>query len=162
MIKHSGIRKTRIAGFTLIELLVVVAIIGLLASIISVSISSQRVKARDSRRVTDIKQVKTGLDLYFAAGSGYPDTTVWNANIGKILQCSGIDILRIPQDPLPSTYSYTYAAASNSTTGCGTTVRARYEIEFYMERQARYYIMDEDGKLRDKVTGNSVTFDSIL
>ena len=44
-------------GFTLIELLVVIAIIGLLSSIAVVSLNGARAKARDAKRVSDVKQL---------------------------------------------------------------------------------------------------------
>ena len=56
--------KNATRGFTLIELLVVIAIIGLLASIVLVSLSSARRKARDSRRIGDLRQVQLALELY--------------------------------------------------------------------------------------------------
>jgi len=59
-------------GFTLIELLVVIAIIGLLSTLAVVALNSARQKSRDSKRVADVKQVQTALELYFADLNGYP------------------------------------------------------------------------------------------
>lgn len=52
-------------GFTLVELLVVIAIIGLLATIAFISLNSARGKARDAKRVSDIRQIQTALELYY-------------------------------------------------------------------------------------------------
>lgn len=62
-------------GFTLIELLVVIAIIGLLSTLAVVALNSARQKSRDSKRVADIKQIQTALELYFADNNGYPAQT---------------------------------------------------------------------------------------
>jgi len=51
-------------GFTLLEMLVVIAIIGLLASIMMLSVSRARQKARDVRRIGDIEQLQKLLELY--------------------------------------------------------------------------------------------------
>ena len=61
-------------GFTLIELLVVISIIGLLASIVLVSVNSARVKARDARRMSDLKQLQLALEMYYDSNNAYPST----------------------------------------------------------------------------------------
>ncbi len=66
------VRRQR--GFTLIELLVVIAIIGILASVVLVSLAQARVKARDSIRVQNLKQVALALEMYALENGGkYPD-----------------------------------------------------------------------------------------
>ncbi|NCN25919.1 prepilin-type N-terminal cleavage/methylation domain-containing protein, partial [Candidatus Falkowbacteria bacterium] len=48
-------------GFTLIELLVVIVIIGVLATLATVAVNGARTRARDSKRVSDLKQISTAL-----------------------------------------------------------------------------------------------------
>lgn len=70
-------------GFTLIELLVVISIISLLSSIVLASLRTARVKARDVKRIEDLQQIKTALELYFNDHNFYPglsNNTVWDTN----------------------------------------------------------------------------------
>src|SRR3989344_4554555 len=67
--------KIHSRAFTLIELLVVIAIIGILSSIILTNLNGSRQKARDVKRVADVKQLQLALALYFDANDGkYPKT----------------------------------------------------------------------------------------
>src|SRR3990167_9993599 len=60
------------AGFTLIELLVWMAIVGVLTSIVMVSLSAAKQKSRDARRVADIKTLQLALGLYYNDNINYP------------------------------------------------------------------------------------------
>ena len=57
--------RRRDRGFTLIELLVVIAIIGLLSSIVLVAVGPARVKARDARRQSDVRQVNLAMEMCY-------------------------------------------------------------------------------------------------
>ncbi len=148
MIGHLKPKK----GFTLIELLVVIAIIGLLSTIAVVSLNSARQKGRDAKRVADIRQIQTALELYNdgQSGNGYPyDGTNGNVGLnlgstnGKVLsRTAGFSVAGggtgdiymglIPPDPLATQY-YVYVSKATDGSDCNTGPCARYEITFSLE-----------------------------
>jgi prepilin-type N-terminal cleavage/methylation domain-containing protein len=63
-------------GFTLIELLVVIAIIGLLASIILVSVNNARDKAKVVKAKAELKQIATAAEMDYDDNGNYaPDVS---------------------------------------------------------------------------------------
>ena len=121
-------------GFTLIELLVVIAIIGLLSTLAVVALGSARQKARDSKRLSDLKQVQTALELYYTDNNSYPTTTDAVAlgagnylcldNTGFHATCSGnLYMGLVPAEPTPGTTAYMY----ESPTGTAYTITATLE-----------------------------------
>lgn len=60
-------------AFTLIELLIVIAIIGILAGVLFVSIGQRPlVQARDAKRTADLQNFRTALTLYYTDNASYP------------------------------------------------------------------------------------------
>jgi prepilin-type N-terminal cleavage/methylation domain-containing protein len=61
-------------GFTLIELLVVVAIIGILAAIAIPQFSAYRAQGFNARASSDLRNLATAEEAYFAANARYSST----------------------------------------------------------------------------------------
>lgn len=64
--------KKSFKGFTLIELLVVIAIIGLLSTIVAAPVQTARKKAKDVKKIAEIKQMQTALANFANDNGQYP------------------------------------------------------------------------------------------
>jgi prepilin-type N-terminal cleavage/methylation domain-containing protein len=86
-------------AFTLIELLVVIAIIGILAGMVLVSMSGARSKARDARRLSDMRQLVSAQEMYYGENDSYFISATYPDSIGTYLSAT-------PNDPSGGTAAY--------------------------------------------------------
>lgn len=134
-------------GFTLIELLVVIAIIAVLASIALLGLVPAQKAGRDARRIADLRQVQSVLQLYYNTNSRYPGAPDNNNNATG---CTNADTqtlswtnlksklgvtAQFPADPISGkTYYY------GTSAGC-----AGYTLGAILETTNNVLDNDEDG-----------------
>ena len=116
-------------GFTLIEILIVVAIIAILASIVLVGLGPSQQAGRDARRLSDLREVQTGLELYYNQCGFYPggkqatapcpnawvEVKTWGGLTTALTGTPGIAVNSVPNDP-SSNATYYYDSANNGST----------------------------------------------
>ena len=140
-------KPKRSSGFTLIELLVVIAIIGVLSSIVMSSVNNARSKSRDVKRISDIREIRTALELYFNDKGYYPQSGCgWDCNGYRYSFDSSWDslatdlapyIASLPKDSINSScppwsdgcYSYAYGNVGRNT------YRGQYDLTAQFETQ---------------------------
>ncbi len=106
-------------GFTLIEMLVVIAIIGLLSSTILVGLGDARARARDARRIADIRQIQNGLENYYSDNGFYPPD-LYSSVYG------------LPNDPLGGKYAYIRKSSQSYVVGACLEKPRSDEIPSYV------------------------------
>lgn len=79
-------------AFTLIELLVVISIIGIMSTVAMTSLNGVRKKARDARRLSDMKQIINALELYKSRYGTYPGNSDSSGTVPPGDSCGGWDV----------------------------------------------------------------------
>lgn len=161
-------------GFTLIELLITTTIIGLLASLGSVSYSYVRLKARDAKRVADIRSVRNAIETYFEQHGKYPDAPTNGIILGtdnaKVISDAGITavggesgivyLVNTPSNVLPGGIPYLYRGRSNENFAC-TRSCPKYEVTFELESDIGDFLAGPHKLTDDGIKGPEGNFDDI-
>jgi len=113
-------KNSKQKGFTLIELLVVIAIIGVLSTMAVIALGSARIKARDAKRVADMRQVMSALELYYNDAGAYPVSA--GVVPGSAISYSGTTYMAlVPTNPspnndgtCPATTNYAYSSINSA------------------------------------------------
>ncbi|MFH2019728.1 MAG: prepilin-type N-terminal cleavage/methylation domain-containing protein [bacterium] len=107
-------------GFTLIELLVVISIISILIALGSTSYQRAVRLSRDSKRKTDLEQLRQALEIYRSENGVYPLGINANASVNNnpftTALVGGGFISSIPEDPKYNSYYYRYRKTGSHTT----------------------------------------------
>ncbi|MDD2515618.1 MAG: type II secretion system protein [Candidatus Gracilibacteria bacterium] len=96
-------------GFTLVELLVVITIIGLLSTLGIQQFTGAQQKARDTTRISHIKDMEGGIKQYYNDKSEYPPAGTFSGEVRPYLPV-------LPNDP--KTGKNTCAASGGVNTIC--------------------------------------------
>jgi general secretion pathway protein G len=109
------------AGFTLIEIMAVVLIIGLLSTIVGVSIFAQVDKGRMTAASVQIANLESVLELYRMDNARYPtteqglDALINEPDDARSYPPGGyLQKRRIPEDPWGNPYEYEQPGQNNS------------------------------------------------
>jgi general secretion pathway protein G len=114
------VRASEHAGFTLIEIMAVVLIIGLLSTIVGVSIFAQVDKGRITAASVQIANLESVLELYRMDSARYPtteqglDALVNEPNDARNYPPGGyLQKRRVPEDPWGNPYEYEQPGQNN-------------------------------------------------
>ncbi|MDD3939574.1 MAG: type II secretion system protein [Patescibacteria group bacterium] len=119
-------------AFTLIELLVVIAIIGLLSTLSILALNQARARARDTKRISDVRQIQTALELYYNEVGDYPADTAVNPG-DPIKSTNNTYLAAVPTPPTPvdgSTCPGTQPEYTYAKDGSGQGGTATYTIKY--------------------------------
>jgi prepilin-type N-terminal cleavage/methylation domain-containing protein len=130
--------SSKVRGFTLIELLVVIAIIGLLSTVIAAPIQNARKKARDAKKVAEMKAVQLGLEQYAEANGEYPPdlaTLASNSYMPVLPTYAGTTV------PVRDRFAY---VVYTGTLGGGASQRFGYHLGAHLETYGPALETDRD------------------
>ena len=128
---NSCMRYKKAGGFTLIELLVVIAIIGILASIVLVSLNSARKKGTNTRIQAELGQIRLQLEADYA--SNYYGDLAGSAGHNDTLSLSGpgVPLVTLTACDIGNLNQYPATVTNDLVVTCNGTANLRSGVVIY-------------------------------
>lgn len=126
--------NTRQLGYSMVEMLIVIAIIGIIATLASISLNKVARNTRDAKRLTDMSAMRRALDLYKLYNASYPDIN-FQPGTNLVLPNESKSLIRFPHTPY------------NNSGGCGNVDYVytpdngaqSYHIRFCLDSRTQNY-----------------------
>ena len=146
-------------GFTLIELLVVIAIIGILSSVVLVSLNSARKKGTDARVQEEIAQVRTQLESDYTSG-GYPDLTGATGHLDTIAasQPGTTNLTTVTNDIVTQTGGSAFPNVNSIVIYSTAVTGVPTDYAIYAKTSAGYNCIDNAGNTKANITAGAIAF----
>lgn len=132
--------KNKNKAFTVIELIVVIAVIAVLSTIVLVNVNKFVAKARDAKRLQDIKTIQSAIIMYYGKYGSYPNINQAQSNSSSwatLQSALGEWLVVLPVDPTNSGYfRYMYD---------GGAVGEEYGLMCDLESPNNFSLADNDG-----------------
>lgn len=136
-------------GFTLIEILIVIAIIGILASIVVVSLRGASERTKNTKIVTDIVQVRKVAEvMYVQEATGYE-----NLCSQGTLNVNNETLLTLKND-------IEYYSGSSDVITCYASVRSYCVSVELLGVQTKWFCIDDEGNNEEFTTNPCIDADS--
>lgn len=150
-------------GFTLVEILIVVAVLGVLAAIVTPAVSGVITKARTEGKAGDIKNVETGVSNYGSdnaaalplISSTVPTKSVKDTNSDKVIK---VKVNTTASDPtgFPADSAVDVVCGSSSSTMAAALAQCFGGLDF-PTKLVPSYVKSDPKHSADKVTATAAT-----
>jgi prepilin-type N-terminal cleavage/methylation domain-containing protein len=152
--KHASTRTVKHTlkqrGFTTIEIVLVLVIIGILGTLVITTRAGVQENQRNTERQRDIKELRDGLEGYFANANQYPTLANLNDSTWRTTNLKALEpaTFQDPSDkttpaklvdkPAPHVYTYSVTSASGAPCGSATVPCTQYTLTATLEGGGTY------------------------
>lgn len=148
--------KTIKSGFTLIELLVVIAIIGVLASVVLVSLNSARAKGKDARIQEEMTHIRSLLNIGYLNNT-YNDLTAGGSHVDTLTVGSSNNAnITLAATDMGIQSGWAGGTVGGITVYSNDTTSNPRDWGIYAKTNSGYFCMDSFGNIKTNTTSGAV------